>query len=115
VLERLYTREHVSAREISRLAGASRSGVLKALDRFSIPRDRDRRTRTGHVPFGFDYTNHKLVVNDCEQAAIRMMQQHRAAGLSLRQIVATLNRAFISTKQEGLWQANTVREILARA
>jgi len=47
-------------------------------------------------------------VNDCEQAAIRMMQQHCAAGLSLRQIVATLNRAFITTKQEGLWQANTV-------
>ncbi len=38
-LEGLYTREKFSAREISRLAGASRSGVLKALDRFSIPRE----------------------------------------------------------------------------
>jgi hypothetical protein len=43
-----------------------------------------------------------------------MMQQHRAAGLSLHQIVSTLNQAFIPTKQNGFWQANTVGEILAQ-
>jgi hypothetical protein len=115
-LERMYTREHVSAREISRMAGASRSGVLKALDRFGIPRDKDRPARTGHMPFGFDYFNHQLVKNDTEQAAIGMMQEHRAGGLSLRrEIVGVLNQAFIPTKQNGEWQANTVRKILAHA
>ena len=53
VLERLYSHEKFSAREISRLAGASRSGVLKALDRFGIPREKDRPARNGHLPFGF--------------------------------------------------------------
>ncbi len=38
-LEALYRGDHLSAREISRMAGASRSGVLKALDRFGIPRN----------------------------------------------------------------------------
>jgi Recombinase len=114
-LERLYGREQFSAREISRLAGASRSGVLRALDRFSIPRANARSARTGHLPFGFDYINHQLVKNDAEQAAIHVMREHRAAGLSLRQIVGVLNRATVPTKQNGAWQANTVRGILARA
>jgi hypothetical protein len=39
--------EGLSAREISRLAGASRSGVLNALDRFSILRNEDVRRRVG--------------------------------------------------------------------
>jgi DNA invertase Pin-like site-specific DNA recombinase len=115
VLERLYEREHISAREISRLAGASRSGVLNALDRFSISRDNARPARTGHVPFGFEYVNHQLVKNDTEQAAIRMMRKQRAGGLTLRQIVGALNQAFVPTKQNGVWQANTVKGILARA
>ena len=59
-LERLYAREQFSAREISLLVGASRSGVLKALDRFSIPREKDRPARSGHLPFGFDYISHQL-------------------------------------------------------
>ena len=115
VLERLYTYEQFSAREISRLAGASRSGVLKALDRFDILRDGGRPARTGHMPFGFDYINHQLVKNDAEQAAIRMMQEHRAGGRSLREIAANLKLSRIPTKQSGGWQANTVRVILAQA
>ena len=115
VLERLYTREHISAREISRLAGASRSGVLKALARFGVPREKGHSVRTGHVPFGFEYINHQLVKNEAEQAAIRMMREQRTGRLSLRAIAEVLNRAFIPTKQNGVWQANTVRGILARA
>jgi hypothetical protein len=66
--EALYTREHLSAREVSRIAGASRSGVLKALDRFSIPRSEDTRRRIGPLCFGFDYLDHQLVKNGAEQA-----------------------------------------------
>jgi hypothetical protein len=114
-LEGLYTRERLSAREVSRIAGASRSGVLKALDRFSIPRSEDARRRIGPLPFGFDYLNHQLVKNSAEQSAIRMMRQYRAGGLCLREIASNLNLKLIPTKQNGIWQANTVRVILARA
>jgi hypothetical protein len=65
--------------------------VFEALDRFGILRNGDGRKRTGLLPFGFDYPDHKLVKNGAEQAAIR------------------------PTKQNRIWQANTVRGILARA
>jgi hypothetical protein len=44
-----------------------------------------------------------------------MMGQYRAGGLSLREIPDNLNTKLIPTKQNGIWQANTMREILARA
>ena len=113
-LEGFYTHERMSAREISRLVGSSRSAVLDALDRFDIPRDVNGRRRIGHLPFGFDYLNHQLVKNGNEQAAIRMMRQYRAGGLSLREIAGNLNLKLIPTKGNGIWQANTVKEILAR-
>ena len=114
-LERLYTSKHLSAREISRLAGASRAGVLGALDRFGIPRSEDTRRRIGPLAFGFDYLNHQLVKNGGEQAAIRIMRQYRAGGLSLREIAGNLNLMLIPSKQNVVRQANTVRVILARA
>ena len=114
-LERLYRRDHLSAREIQRLLGVSHAGVLEALDRFAIPPNGNGRKRTGQLPFGFDYLDHQFLKNDAEQAAIRMMQKNRAGGLSLREIAGTLNLKLIPTKQNGVWQANTVRKILARA
>jgi predicted DNA-binding protein YlxM (UPF0122 family) len=114
-LEGLYTRKHLSAREISRLVGSSRSAVLDALDRFDIPQNRNGHKRIGPLPFGLDYLNHQLVKNGAEQDAIRMMRQYRAGGLSLREIAGNLNLKLIPTKQNGVWQANTVRGILARA
>jgi hypothetical protein len=114
-LEGLYTGEHLSAREIARLTEASRAGVLEALDRFGIRKNGNGRKRTGHVPSGLDYLNHQFVKNSAEQAAIRMMRPYRACGLSLREIAGNLNLKLIPTKQNGVWQANTVREILAHA
>ena len=114
-LAALYSDQHLSAREISRVAAASRSGVLKALDRFAIPPHVDGHERIGHLPFGLDYLDHKLVTNDAEQATVRMMQEQRADGLTLREIAGKLNSMLMPTKQGGVWQANTVRVILARA
>ena len=42
------------------------------------------------------------------------MWEYRAGGLSLRTIAGALNVQLAPTKQNGLWQANTVREILVR-
>ena len=105
----------MSAREISRVAAASRSGVLNALDRFGIPPHINGHLRIGPLPFGFDYQGHQLVTNSTEQAAIRMMREQRTNGLSLREIASKLNSMLMPTKQGGVWQANTVRVILARA
>ncbi len=115
VLERLYTSEHLSAKEIERLLGVSHAGALEALDRFAIPRNGNGRKRTGQLPFGFDYLDHQLMKNGAEQAAIRMMRQYRAGGLSLREIAGNLTLKLIPTKKNGIWQANTVRATLTRA
>jgi hypothetical protein len=114
-LEGLYSREHLSIREIAGIAEASPAGVLAALGRFGIATTDNGGKRVGHLPFGFDYVNYRLVKNSAEQAAIRMMRQGRAAGLSLREIAASLNQKLVPTKQNGIWQANTVRGILARS
>jgi predicted DNA-binding protein YlxM (UPF0122 family) len=114
-LEGLYSKQHLSVREIARLAEVSRSMVLEALDRFGIPQNGNGHKRTGHLPFGFDFLNHLLVKNKAEQDAIRMMRQYRAGGLSLREIAGELNRRPIPTKNNGIWHANSVREVLARA
>jgi hypothetical protein len=114
-LERLYSGRHLSAREIARLTDASRSGVLEALHRFDIPQNGNGHKRPGHIPFGFDYLNYRLVKNKAEQGVIRLIRQGRAGGLSLRQIAGQLNQRLVPTKNSGIWQANTVRMILARA
>jgi site-specific DNA recombinase len=93
----------------------SHSVVLEALGRFGIPQNGNGHKRIGHLPFGFDYVNHQLLMNKGEQAVIRMMRQYRAGGLSLREIAGSLNLKLIVTKKNGIWQANTVRGILARA
>ena len=44
-----------------------------------------------------------------------MIRQYRVGGLSLRGGAGELNQRLIPTKNNGIWQANTVRNILARA
>ncbi len=89
--------------------------VLEALDRFGIPQNGNGHKRTGHLPFGFNFLNYKLVKNKAEQDAIRMMRQYRVGGRSLREIAGELNQRLTPTKNNGVWQANTVRRILERA
>jgi hypothetical protein len=85
------------------------------LDRFGIPPHVDGHQRVGPLPFGFDYQDHRLVANSAEQAAICMVREQRTSGLTLREIAGKLNSMLMPTKQGGVWQANTVRKILARA
>lgn len=114
-LEQLYAGRHLSAREIARLTEVSRSVVLEALDRFGIPQNGNGHKRPGHIPFGFDYLNYRLVKNKAEQGVIELIRQYRIGGLSLRQIAGQLNQHLVPTRNSGMWQANTVRMILARA
>jgi hypothetical protein len=43
------------------------------------------------------------VRNQAEQGAIRLMQQGRAVGLSLRQIAGQLNQRLVPSKDSGTW------------
>jgi DNA invertase Pin-like site-specific DNA recombinase len=74
-----------------------------------------KRERVGKVRYGFDLAadGKCLVANPLEQAAIALMQQLRAQGLTLRAIAAALTERGIETKQ-GLstWSNQAVRYIL---
>jgi hypothetical protein len=97
------------------LTKTNRSVVLAALSRCGIPKNGHNRTHPGQLPFGYDYQDHRLVKNQAEQGVIRLMQQARAGGLTLRQIAGRLDKCLVPSKDGGTWQANTIRLILARA
>ena len=115
-LRKLYCGKGLSVREIARKAGVSHSTVLAHLRRHGIKiRERDLpRKRKGQVPFGWEYRSYKLVKNPDEQRIIRMIRQYASVGKSFRGIARELNGSLIPTKNNGIWQANTVRKILDR-
>ena len=67
---------------------------------------------TGHIPFGYDVANGKLVVNDNESKLVRWIFQQRKAGASLRKIAKALNDDRILTKRGGKWSAATIKYVL---
>jgi DNA invertase Pin-like site-specific DNA recombinase len=73
--------------------------------------------RCGKVRFGYDVAadGKTLIAVPAEQEAIHLMQELRAAGQTLRDIAAELNRRGIATKEGGQWKHTTVSGILARA
>ena len=94
----------------------SHSTVIKSLKRLGI-HDKGARKRVitqGQVPFGYNYRNGKLEKNKEEQEVIRIIKQLRASGLSLKGVARELNKRLVPTKNNGIWQANTVSTILSR-
>ncbi len=71
----------------------------------------------GKVRFGFDLAEDgkTLVPNECEQEAIRLMRELRAAGTSYLGIASALNIRAVPTKEGKPWLPMTVRNILMRA
>ena len=120
-LRRLYDRQHLSAREIARHLGVSHSTVLAALASVGLnghngngKHHNGHRKIKGQIPFGFVAVDNRLVKSPEEQQVIRLVRQLRRNGLSLRKIADELNLRLIPTKNNGLWQANTVKKILDR-
>jgi DNA invertase Pin-like site-specific DNA recombinase len=73
--------------------------------------------RCGKVRFGFDLAPDRktLLPNRQEQKAIRLIQELRAAGESLRSIAGELNKRGIGTKEGRPWIHTSVKGVLARA
>ena len=117
-LRRLYCGAGLSIREIARKAEVGHSTVLIHLRRCGIDLRREdvSRKRKGRIPFGWEYLNHNLVKNPDEQQIIRMIRQYICRGESFRGIARELklNRNLVPTKNNGIWQANTVKKILER-
>lgn len=115
-LRKLYQDEGLSTNAIARRIGVGQSTVSDAIQRHGLAKaPEDHAKRPQQVPYGYDFKSGKLVQSRSEQQIIRMVRQLRAAGMTLRDIAAHLNRKLISTKRGGVWNATTVRRILRRS
>jgi len=68
-----------------------------------------------HAPYGSDVQDGKLVPNAEEQAVIARMANWRKLGTSYNEIALTLNAEGVSTKRNGKWGSQTVKNILELA
>jgi DNA invertase Pin-like site-specific DNA recombinase len=65
----------------------------------------------GH-PFGYDYKNGTLVMNEDEAAVVKKIYEMYTAGDTVSKIVTFLNKSEIPTKKRKKWANNTVIKIL---
>ena len=91
-------------------------GLIKARTRQAMAAMRKAGRLTGTVPFGYAVGNdNTLVAVPAEQLVIERIEACHKAGLSLRQIAATLTAAGLLTKQgHSVWTHTAVQSILRR-
>ena len=78
------------------------------------PKINTPKSYKGQIPFGYDFIDNELKENPQEQEIINFIFQLKSQGFSLREIAKELNKKSIPTKNNGIWQANTIRKILQR-
>ena len=111
---RLYIKKGLSENEMAKQLNVNRAAVKTALRNTGLLlENRENARKAGRTRFGHDYVDGEKVKNPEEQKIIRMARQMRTTGKSLRDISKKLNEDLIPTKHGGVWQANTVRKILA--
>jgi DNA invertase Pin-like site-specific DNA recombinase len=88
-----------------RLIAQRTSDALKEL--------RSRGRPYSPTPFGFERHGDSLVLHASEQKVLVRMRRMRAKGQSYREIAASMNRAGIAAKNQGIWWASSVRSTLA--
>ncbi len=76
------------------------------------PKDRLRKEQ---IKFGFERVEGQLQKNENEQATLRLMFDLRNQGLTIREIVKTLNESNTPTRTAGgRWHVKTVLKCLAK-
>jgi site-specific DNA recombinase len=68
-----------------------------------------------HEPYGYVRKGNDFVENKAEITAIELIKKQRAAGKSIRQIVAILNKKGIAPKKSAQWNPSSVHYLLKRA
>ena len=65
-----------------------------------------------NIPYGYDYVDGKLLVNEDEAKQVKNIFQMYLNGLSMKKIADILNSKSIPTKQNKIWGSQTVSTIL---
>ena len=80
-----------------------------------IARKRERGERVGHAPFGYTYSNKKLIAVDSELKTVALIREQRDSGYSYHKIAKYLNERKIPSKRGGIWYAETVKTVYQNA
>lgn len=82
----------------------------------ALAHKRERGERTGEVPFGFRVADDgvALLEDELEQEAIRLVDELRGAGMSIRAIAAELETRGVPARGKR-WHPTTVARLLRRA
>ncbi|RLB08917.1 MAG: recombinase family protein [Deltaproteobacteria bacterium] len=85
-------------------------------ERVYIGMEQKARTNGGmlgfNIPYGYDYIDGKLIVNEDEASVVRNIFSWYLNGESMGGIAKKLNDNMIPTKKHGLWAKKTVSTIL---
>jgi len=85
-------------------------------ERVYIGMEQKARTEGGvlgfNIPYGYNYYNGKLIVNDDEAIIIKNIYSYYIEGKSMGEIAKMLNSTKIPTKKGGLWAKKTISTIL---
>ena len=89
-----------------RLIGQRTKAALRA--------KRERGERAGNLPYGYSLNadGQKLEKCEAEQAVLSILRELRAAGYSLREIAAELNRQGFTTRRGSAWRFDYVRSLV---
>ncbi len=98
-------------------AAAFERNLIKARTKAAMAAKRKANERVGEVPFGWCLGADGILIEEAsEQAVLRLIEELRAEGLSLRKIAAILTEKNCVTKKGGTkWSHSTVQSILERA
>ena len=89
--------------------------LIRARTRAALQARRARGYRAGEVPFGFRAeVDGRLIPVPAEQEALALVQNLRAAGLSIRAITAELNRHLPHAARGARWHPTTVARLVRR-
>ncbi|MFH1101059.1 MAG: recombinase family protein [Methanobacteriota archaeon] len=85
-------------------------------ERVYIGMEQKARTNGGvlgfNIPYGYDYTNGKLEINNNEASTVRQIYSWYLSGKSMGKITNMLNEVNLPTKKRGLWAKKTISSIL---
>lgn len=75
-------------------------------------RFKDGTYKISYPPYGYDYVDGNIIVNDKQAEVVERIFADALAGKGAERIAQELNDEGISTKKGGQWRANTIRGIL---
>jgi Recombinase len=110
-LRRLRLEKKFSLRQIAKTTGHSVSYLQQQLRKFGIE---NAKGNFGVAPYGWDWTDRKLVPNEKEQGVICEMIRLRQSGRSANKISAELNLRGVPAKGGGRWWPMTVSKVIKR-